>query len=433
MGRIFVFLVLLIPSSIFAGNIDYRSTNRLEPEDYLLGSFGELEDTVFDRYRTVSLEVDIGIASDCGRIDVRNTMRAALKNILDTKYLGALGRNIIASSPMLLTCYMSPTWCAILKQFRLRANFLAQLRLNQCKAINKYVDGRVSDFYEERSKCVRNSISRTGGNFEKSMESCGNYGSYNITDWAGTGKKKDDNRIIESTAKWAGFTGKEAKRIVNLTKAFIGDDIVKRGNVSVDYGPRRIQFSPRTYLMEVKESKYETLCQRLLPKLINEGGPRANIYSVVSNRDLKDVSGGNRVTLDRQTLLSLSYLPYKKRRVACRKLSEALALGNFNEDMSKTLDFIAGKIGTNPHLPTKKQAHVARKRQAFKDQIELTLSIENQSRTPLNKVLYQINKEGAKYRKIASKRELNTGQDQRSNRHVDSIFMDCGDGIGCSQ
>lgn len=153
---------------------------------------------------------------------------------------------------------------------------------------------------------------------------------------------------------------------------------------------------------------------------------------VVSDSDLKEVSGGNRVSLDRQTLLSLSYLPYKKRKMACRKLSEALAVGNFNEDMSKTLDFIAAKIGTNPHLPTKKHENIERKRRAFKDQIELTLSIENQNKTPLSKVLYQINKEGSKYRKIASKRELNTNQDILDNRHIDSIFLDCGDGIGCS-
>ncbi|MFK7822705.1 MAG: hypothetical protein AB8G05_01005, partial [Oligoflexales bacterium] len=282
MFRLILFFIVVFPSNLLAGNIDYRSSNQLEPGDYLLGSFGELEDTVFDRYRTVSLEVDIGIASDCGRIDVRNTMRAALKNILDTKYLGSLGRNIIGSSPMLLTCYMSPTWCAILKQFRLRANFLAQLRLDQCKEINKYVDSRVTDFYQERSQCVRNSISDTGGDFEKSMEKCQNSGGFDITDWAGTGKKTNDNRIIESTARWAGFTGDEAKRIVGLTKAFIGDDIIKRGKVSVDYGPRRIQFTPRTYLLETKEAKFESLCQKLLPKLIDAGGPKANIYKVSS-------------------------------------------------------------------------------------------------------------------------------------------------------
>ena len=147
----------------------------------------------------------------------------------------------------------------------------------------------------------------------------------------------------------------------------------------------RSQFTPRTYLIETKEAKFNTLCQQMLPKLIQEGGPKANPYKIISDSDLKDISGGNKTVLDRQTLMSLSYLPYKKRQAACRKLSEALAVGTFNEDMSKTLDFIAAKIGTNPHLPTKKHADIDRKRRAFKDQIELTLSIENQNNTPLSK------------------------------------------------
>lgn len=411
-------------------DVDFRSTSRLQPEDYLFGSYGEGKDSVFDRYRTVDLEVDIGIASDCGRIDFRNTLKAALQNILDTKYFEGLGRNILASSPMLLTCYMSPTWCAILKQFRLRANFLAQLRMNQCRAINKFIDGRVSDYYDERSKCVRDAIEKHNGNFEKAMEECKNYHSYNLEDWAGSGKKTDENRLIQSTANWAGFTDEKAKKVVDLTKAFIGDDIIKRGDVSIDFGPKRMQFSPRTYLKRIKEARYDSLCRKILPKVINAGGPRSNIYRVVSDHDLKDISGGNETRLDRQTLLSLSYLPYKKRQLACKKLSEALAVGNFNEDMGKSLDFIA-KMEANPHLPTKRKASVASKRQAFKDQIELTLSIENQNNTPLGTLLYQINKEGAKYRKISTTREIHSDQDQRTNRRIDDLFLDCADGIGC--
>ena len=49
----------------------------------------------------------------------------------------------------------------------------------------------------------------------------------NIADWSGDGKTPE-NRLIESTAKWAGFRGENAEKIVNLTKAFIGDTIIKK-------------------------------------------------------------------------------------------------------------------------------------------------------------------------------------------------------------
>lgn len=415
-----------------ANNIDYRSTNELSPNDYLLGSHGRLKDPVFDEYRTIDLNVDLGIGSDCGRIDIKNTMKAALKNVLDAKYLEGMGKDILAASPMLLTCYFSPTWCSILKHSRIRANFLAQMRLNQCKAINRFVDNRVSDYYEERSKCIQNSIKQHGGNFENAMESCKNYSDYNISSWSGDGKSIE-NKLIESTAKWAGFKGESADRVVGLTKAFIGDTIIKEGSISIDYGPRRVQLTPRTYLMEVKSNTYSKLCKGLLDKVIRSGGYKTNIYRVVSDADLKDVSGPSKVLIDRQTIMSLVYLPYNKRQIACRKLSDALAMNIYSEDMGKTLDFISSKMGTNPHLPTKRKAEADRKRRTFKDQVELTLALEKQNSDPVNKVLHQINSEGAKYIGQASKRELQVDREAHHSSRVENIFFDCADGIGCSE
>lgn len=430
MNKFLALLTLVASSQMEAANVDFRTSNTLKPEDYLLSGQTQSYDHAFNN-PTVNLDIDVGITSDCGRIDFRSTMQAALRNILNAKYFRRLGNTIVAASPTLLTCYFSPTWCAILKNFRLRANMLAQLRLDQCKAIDRYVDGRVQDFYQERSQCVRQAIRSNKGNFEKAMGQCNNHQAANFASWAGKGREAV-NGMIASTAKWAGFSGEEAKRIVDLTKAFIGDDIVKTGGVSIDYGPRRIQFTPRTYLLDIKKAKYSSLCRRLLRKVLEAGGPRANIYSVVSDKDLNDVSGPNNPVLDRQTLMSLAFLPYHRRRIACRKLSEALALGTFTDDMAKTLDFISSKIGTNPHIPKKHKAANDLKRRAFKDQIELTLSIENQNRTPLGQVLYQINKEGAEYRKVFSKRELSNHESTRRNRRLDHLFFDCADGIGCS-
>jgi hypothetical protein len=131
MGKIIALIGALLCSAVAQASIDHRSTNKLQPSDYLYGSYGALGDPVFDEYRTISLDVDVGISSDCGRINIKNTLSAALRNVLDTKYLGRIGHDILAASPMLLTCYFSPTWCAILKHMQIKANFLAELRLNQ--------------------------------------------------------------------------------------------------------------------------------------------------------------------------------------------------------------------------------------------------------------------------------------------------------------
>src|SRR5207253_2309377 len=117
---------------------------------------------------------------------------------------------------------------------------------------------------------------KNNGNFETAMESCKNYEDYDISSWAGKGKNKV-NKLIESTAEWAGMNNDQGKRVVDLTKAFVGDTVVAKGEVSVDFGPRRIQLTPRTYLMEIKDATFKRLCNELLPKLVNSGGYKANV------------------------------------------------------------------------------------------------------------------------------------------------------------
>ena len=89
-----VFSLTLLFSFKAQSNIDFRSENDLSPSDYLMGSHGIGSDPVFDKYRTIDLSLDIGVSSDCGQIDVKSTLRAALKNVLDAKYLKDMGKNI---------------------------------------------------------------------------------------------------------------------------------------------------------------------------------------------------------------------------------------------------------------------------------------------------------------------------------------------------
>ena len=150
----------------------YQRSGRFQPDDYLMKSFNEHHDPIFDNgTQVIDLGVNLGIGSDCGRVNFEGTMKSTLKNLLDSKYYGDVGRNIIGASPMLLTCYMSPTWCAILKHTQVSANFLSQMRLDQCALIDKYTDSRTEDYYKERQDCVRQKIADNGGDLESAMGS----------------------------------------------------------------------------------------------------------------------------------------------------------------------------------------------------------------------------------------------------------------------
>jgi hypothetical protein len=421
-----------IQTSMASPDLDYRNMGTLSPTDYLFGSHGRSKDPVFDEYRTVDLNLNLGLGADCGRMNIHNTMQAALRNILDSKYLGDIGKDIMASSPLLLTCYFSPTWCSILKHSQIQSNFLAQLRMNQCKAIDSYTDSKVNEFYEQRAECVRKANQQTGGNFEQSMESCKNYWDTDIASWAGGGHKTPENRLIESTAKWAGFQGASADRVVNITKAMIGDTVIKRGSLSIDYGPRRVQLTPRTYLIDVKKDTFDKLCGRVVQKILAKGGYRSNVYKLISDDDLKSLSGASEnYLIDRQTILSLAYLPHNKREIACKKLSDALAMSIFSDDMGRTMDFTSSKLSGNPHLPTKRQEEAIRKTRVLKDQIEMTLSLEKQNSEPLTEVLHQINREGDKYQRVVIEEEMTVDRKTELSKRLDNLFFDCADGIGC--
>jgi hypothetical protein len=99
-----IILVLITFSSNASANYNYRHSSKLRPNDYLLNSRDRGKDPVFDGNATANLGIDLGIGSDCGRVDLKSTLRASLKNLLDAQYFGDMGRDILAASPMLVTC-----------------------------------------------------------------------------------------------------------------------------------------------------------------------------------------------------------------------------------------------------------------------------------------------------------------------------------------
>ena len=317
-------LCLLCLSSLCLAD-SFQNYGRYSPHDYVFRSNDTYEDPIFDQYRTVDLGADVGVGSDCGRIDFKNTLRASLQNVLDTKYFGDLGKNIIASSPMLLACYFSPTWCAILKHSQISAHYLSQLRLDQCSIVDKYVDSRVEDYYQERQGCVRKSIEQNGGDLEHAMESCqGNrLWDAKLTNWAGKkfGDNVSENRLLENSAKWAGFTTPDSHSTLNLVKGLVGDTVLGHGSVSVEYGPRQTNLTARTYLRELERDTYKTLCDRFMKRVSDN--PNASPDMLISDDEIKGLTAGlRRPLIDRQTLRSLAVMPERQRREACKSLSE---------------------------------------------------------------------------------------------------------------
>ncbi len=433
--KFFIFLILFssISNAQNDGTYEYFTHEKKSPNDYLFGSFGKKQGSIFDDYREVKLDVDIGISQDCGRLNFGKTLRASVKNILSTKHIKDVGRDILGASPLLLMAYLSPTWSAIMSQARLRGNFHAGLRLNQCALINKYVSQRNEDFMEERSKCIQREIKRSDGDMESAVDKCKNYRSADINSWTGRGKSKV-NKLLESSFKWAGLKGKSAKRSLELAKAFVGDSIIREGKISVDFGPRRVQMTPKTYMNNVHQITYKNICKNMLTKITNSGGHYANINKVITENDLNKVNKHSDFPLlDHQTLQSLAFLPTIKRESACRKLAEALSLTIFTEDMQDTLDLLSTAPISNPNLNRKKIQDANLKRRVLKDQIEMTLALHQNRSEPLAKVLSHINSEGEKYQNLTAKKVLDANNASVHETRVGSLLLDCADPSFCNE
>ncbi len=430
-----IFVVFIVNTDIAKAQ-DYRryqKSERFRSSDYLMKSFNDENDAIFNRgTQVVDLGLNLGIGSDCGRVNFEGTMRSTLQNMLDSKYFGDLGRNVVASSPMLLTCYMSPTWCAIVKQMQLNANFLSQMRLDQCSLVDRYTDSRTEDFYRERQDCVRQKIADNGGDLESAMGSCQNVYNVDLKNWAGKsgGTKTRVNKLIESSAKWAGLTGSEADRATDLVKAFVGDTVVSKGSVSVEYGSRHKALTPEVHLKELREKVQKKLCLDILSRLERDGG-RRSVDQLVTESDLRELTPGRGdEVLDKQTIEALSFLPARQRQAACKKLGETIALTTFTNDVNRSVDLLT-VAAQNPNLPPERRSEIEEKRKRLKESIDLTLELQRQRNEPLRHVLRDINELGERYRDQYSEEALRSDEAEIRSRQQEQVFGDCGDGILC--
>lgn len=426
-------LVVAIPSQAIG---EFRHTTKLRSDDYFLKSRQDHKDPVFDEYKTVDLGATIGIGSDCGKINFESTLRSSFGNLLNAeKYFANLGRDILPNATLLGICYMSPTWCSIVKHTQVSAHWMSKMRLDQCALIDKYVDSRVEDYYQERQSCVRSSIQKTDGDMENAMGSCQGSGLWDgLSSWAGgSDGKVRTNKLIESSAEWAGFSGEQAQGAVDLVKSLVGDTVVEGGNIRVEYGPRRQSaLTPRTYLQSVENDTYEKLCRTTLRKVEVYGG-RKGIERLVTDEELKSITPQVETPLvDRQTLRALAAMPHKQRWDACRKLSDTVAGTVFSTDIHRSLDILT-TLSQNPNLPPNRKAEIEQKRKALKESVEMTVALKNERNQPLNAVLSQINEEGQRFQSEAMAEELDQDSQKVENQRIRNTFMDCSDSVMCER
>ena len=404
----------------------------VSPNDYLFRDRGLRHDQVFDQFRKIELGVDLSGGADCGKLDMKGTLKSTVDKVLDPSLFGNALEGIAAGAPLLTICYFSPTWCALAKHFRVNAQAMTDLRFNQCAVMDKYVDSRVEDYYNERQNCLHRELQNSGGNQEEAVSKCGGNGLYeqNIANWAGDkfGGKVKTNKLIDSSAKWAGFDGPNAKQAVELVKSFVGETTISGGQVSVEYGPRQVALSPTEHLVALKKQVLDRLCGDMLGRLRSR--PLADVYSSVTDSQLKSLTDSEVQYVDQQTVYYLMRLPPERRYIYCEKLAASVAVSKFSEDVTRSLQ-ILNELAQNPNLPESRKKELQDKRRAFKEAVEITVELQKEQNAPVNQITSQINQEGQLAEASSTVRAMQIDQSQVDYRQLKNQFYDCSDSAVC--
>jgi hypothetical protein len=141
-------------------------------------------------------------------------------------------------------------------------------------------------------------------------------------------------------------------------------------------------------------------------------------------------SGSSDPLIDYQTLRSLAAMSYGQRDIACKKLSDALALTKFSYEMGQAVDVLSTAI-QNPNLPDNRRRELEEKRRALKESVEMTLELGSQKTEPLARVLSQVNERGRSNLSRRTIRTLEHDATVSGANNTRQALFDCADGVMC--
>lgn len=421
---------ILIAGQAFA-DFSYKDSTRASFESPKLMDFGDGGPTALDKYKVVDLSANVGVGSSCGEMNVSTNLRSNLNDLMDDNLFKGLGNKIQSAGGMLALCYLSPSYCSIAKHMRMSAHFLSQLNLDSCALIDKYTDSRVSDYELSRQQCVRQTMQQNGQDVKAALEECGQGSKkLDLTDWSG-GKKGavQTNALIDSTAKWAGLSGDDASRIVDITKAFVGDTVVAHGGVEVEFGSRKKMTTPRELITEETKKTGDRLNEVIDDMERND--PSENLTNQLKNRIRDTFDGTLSAEMAVETARKLSFMPTVRRQEAVRSLSRAIAANRVLRDAEKSMEVLS-LAARNPNLPQARQQEAVILRQQLKDSIDTTLELRRAQSDQLAQVLSSIHKEGGGFESDVSRRSLESEAAEQNQERLKGLFFDCSDNVFCA-
>jgi len=268
-------------------------------------------------------------------------------------------------------------------------------------------------------------MQRNGNNVKLALKACGsnNY-EHSLADWSGGEKNVNMNRLIESTAKWAGLKGEDAERTVELTKSFVGDTVIGRGGIEVDFGSRKRIVSPSEVIEEEKI---------LLAKGLNTLFKNYDENWTIKDEDIKKVFE-NRLPLPvaKNLVQKLSFLPYREREMAISKLSKAVATQSGIDKVEKSMEVLL-LASRNPNIPDAQRLEAKQLSEQLESSLKLGVQAKSQEYANLERVVSRITEEGQKYENWENRDAIGVEKARFSRKSLQQEYMDCSDKVFCAE
>lgn len=381
---------------------------------------GSLQD-----YRIVDLSAQVDVGSNCGQMNVGANLRANMKEFLNGDFFQGLGNQITDAGGLLALCYLSPAMCSITKNLRITSGLTSAMDLEACSLIEKYQDQQLAVYERERSQCVRSELKRNGNNVKDALRSCGENSYENkLKSWAGGDGLVPMNQLIESTAKWAGLNSDEAVQTIELTKAFVGDTVIGKGGVSVDFGSRNRIYAPSDLIEDER---------KMLAENIHNFFKYSDYSLDVKDEDLEKIFEKKvSLSIARKFMEKLSYLPNRDRETAISKISKAIATQSGLEKLEKSMELLL-LASRNPNVPDAQRQEAKNLSEQLKDSLELSLKMKNSENDSFEKVLAQVSDESQKYESWEFSEKLNLEKTRFGEKTLKQEFMDCTDNVFCAE
>ena len=123
-------------------------------------------------------------------------------------------------------------------------------------------------------------------------------------------------------------------------------------------------------------------------------------------------------------------LPPERRYLYCERLAASVAVSKFSEDVTRSLQ-ILNELSQNPNLPEGRKKELQDKRRAFKEAVDVTVSLQKEQNAPINQIAAQINQEGHMAEASSTVRAMEIDQSQVDYGQLKSQFYDCSDSAVC--